>query len=112
MQVPQTVGINGTNGTRPGALNTFVYVPIAITGLNIPLTQGIKTGLSALDTFGNSGSNFGFYTTSNATDVRTITSADNRTVLYYASGGGDFFRAIEKFPRTPLRQLVIEFPSV
>ena len=87
------------------------FAPVAITGLNIPLTLGIKTGLSARD-MGNS--RVAFYNNADANDVRPITSTDGRTVLYYASGGADFGGSpdtIAIIPRTPLREIVIEFPS-
>jgi hypothetical protein len=47
-------------------------------------------------------------------DVRPITSTDGRIVNYYASGGVDVGGSpvtIVASPYTPLRQLVIEFPS-
>jgi len=105
----QATTIDSIMGTCSSA-----YAPVPITGLNIPLTLGIKTGLSAVNTLGLAGTGLGYYTTNNATDVRPITSTDGRTVLYFASGGGDAGGnpdTIGAFPRTPLRQIVIEFPS-
>lgn len=67
-----------------------------------------------METLGSIGSFLGFYVNDNTDDVRPITSTDTRTVLYYASGGGDNGGSpgtIGNFARTPLRQLVIEFPS-
>ena len=99
-------------GTCPSA-----RAPVPITGLNIPLTLGIKTGLSAVDTMGeDDGAWIAYYTTADANDVRPITSTDGRIVNYYASGGADESEGspgtILFFPSTPgLQQLVIEFPS-
>ena len=64
-------------GICPGSL-----APITILGLNIPLTAGFKTGLSA-----TSPGVLAYYN-GVANDVRPITSMDGRVVLYYASGGG------------------------
>jgi hypothetical protein len=96
-------------GTCPSGYGDF-----SITGLNIPLTLGIKTGLSVVETLGMAGPQLGYYPTATSNDVRPITSTDGRIVNYYASGGADFGGSpatIAVFPVTPLREIVIEFPS-
>ena len=107
------VTTSSITGTCPRNFGTYVYAPVAITGLNIPLTLGIKTGLSAVETLGFSGSLLAFYET-NATNARPITFSDNRMVLYYASGGFDYGGSpttIQDTSYTFLKQLVIESPS-
>lgn len=107
---PNTIWVQATPSGSITGICPGDYAPITITGLNMPLTAGIKTGLSAVTS-----NNFLAYYNGVANDVRPITSMDGRVVLYYASGGADAGGSpvnIGFFVRTPVRELVINFPAV
>ena len=103
-----TIWVQATpSGTITGACPSN-NAPVVITGLAIPLTLGIKTGLSAISV----GTSKLTYYSNVANDVRVITSTDGRVVTYYASGGADAGTSPATMTtyRTPPITMVISFP--